>query len=312
MLDGCKVAVVIPCYKVESQIGSVIQSIGQEVDFVIAVDDACPNHSGKVAAGLEQRNVHVIFRDENGGVGAAFRDGALLALQLGAEVIVKLDGDGQMDPRLIPHLVQPIAIGAADYCKGNRFSSRESLAEMPKLRMLGNSALSFSMKFVTGYWSSSDPTNGFFAVRADVLTPSFLRALHPRYYLESSFMVEARLADLRLKQVAMDAKYGDETSSLRIGKIIVTFPFLMLRSLTRRLLIQYFLRDWSLGTFYLPLAMFFGPFGLLFGNQAFSEARRVGEYTSAGQAVIAAFCVLISVQFTIAFLSIDMSSEKKV
>lgn len=311
MLDGKVIAVVIPCFRVHRQIKDVIGSIGPEVDFIVAVDDACPDSSGKVVSSLGQSRVHVLTREENGGVGAAFIDGANFAVSLGADIVVKLDGDGQMDPNLIPEFTRPISLDVADYTKGNRFSSMDSLSQMPKTRLVGNSALSLLMKFVSGYWSASDPTNGYFALRATALTQSFLGRLHPRYYLESSLLVEARLADLRLKQISIPARYGDEESSLSVWKVLLTFPWLMLRAMVRRLAIQYFLRDWSLGTFYLPLALLMGPFGVIFGSQAFSEARRLGEYTSAGQAVISAFCILLSVQFALAFLSIDMASEKR-
>lgn len=165
-----KVAVVIPCYKVKKFILHIISSIGDFCDVIFVVDDCCPEKSGEyVINHCRDKRVHVLINTENLGVGGAVRRGYQEALRGGATVIVKLDGDGQMDPSLIPYFVRPILEGEADYTKGNRFYDLKSILVMPKIRILGNAVLSFMTKFSSGYWHIFDPTNGYTAFSLSLL-----------------------------------------------------------------------------------------------------------------------------------------------
>ena len=71
--------------------------------------------------------VKVIEHAVNKGVGGAVMSGYQAAIADGVHVIVKIDGDGQMDPKLIPYFVAPILRGEADYSKGNRFFDLEKI-----------------------------------------------------------------------------------------------------------------------------------------------------------------------------------------
>src|SRR6266480_679725 len=134
-----KLAVVIPCFRVKKHVLPVIAAIGQEVRFIFVVDDACPQGTGKfVEAECLDDRVRVVYHEVNRGVGGATLTGYRHALREGADIIIKLDGDGQMDPALIPKLVRPIVDGEADYTKGNRFYSLEDFQQMPLVRVIGN------------------------------------------------------------------------------------------------------------------------------------------------------------------------------
>ncbi|MEX5669547.1 glycosyltransferase family 2 protein, partial [Pseudomonas neuropathica] len=87
----------------------------------------------------------------------AVMSGYRAAIEDEMEIIVKVDGDGQMDPSLIPHFIEPIVSGQADYTKGNRFFDLESVRSMPKMRLFGNAVLSFMTKMSSGYWDLFDP-----------------------------------------------------------------------------------------------------------------------------------------------------------
>jgi len=92
------ITVVIPSYRVKSHILGVIESIGPEVQKIIVVDDACPEMSGDhVSAISKDPRVEVIFHTSNLGVGGAVKTGYKRALEIGSDIIVKIDGDGQMD-----------------------------------------------------------------------------------------------------------------------------------------------------------------------------------------------------------------------
>ncbi len=176
-----RVAVVTPCFRVSRQIRGVLAAIGPEVWRIYCVDDACPEHSGAAVAeqAAHDSRIRLLRHDTNQGVGAAVVTGYRQAIADGAHVIVKLDGDGQMDPARIPDLIAPIAAGNADYVKGNRFYHLESLRAMPVSRLIGNAGLSFLSKLSTGYWNLFDPTNGFTAIHAEVAPPAAARQTAP-------------------------------------------------------------------------------------------------------------------------------------
>ena len=163
------IAVVIPCYKTRKHILGVISKIGAEVFRIYVVDDCCPDNSGEfVLENCKDDRVYVIRNSKNLGVGGAVMVGYKAAIKDDADIIVKVDGDGQMDPSLIPDFVAPIQSGEADYTKGNRFFDLEVIRAMPKVRLFGNAVLSFMTKLSSGYWDLFDPTNGYIAIHVDV------------------------------------------------------------------------------------------------------------------------------------------------
>src|SRR5690606_32001950 len=139
--------------------------------------------------------VRVIRHASNLGVGGAVITGYQAAIADGMDILVKLDGDGQMDASLIPDFIEPIINGEADYTKGNRFFDLEELRSMPRIRLIGNAVLSFMTKFSSGYWNLFDPTNGFTALHADVARYLPLSKISKRYFFESDMLF--RLNTLR-------------------------------------------------------------------------------------------------------------------
>lgn len=165
--NNIRIAVVIPCYRVKSQILTVLSAIGPECDAIYVVDDHCPEKTGDhVEQNCKDERVSVIRNAANEGVGGATLRGYEEAISNGEEIIVKLDGDGQMYAGHIPNLIRPILDRKADYTKGNRFLYIRELRSMPVLRQIGNIGLSFLVKLASGYWNIFDPTNGYTAISA--------------------------------------------------------------------------------------------------------------------------------------------------
>jgi len=190
------IAVVVPSYKVTRHIFEVVAAIGPEVDAIYCVDDACPDGSGDfIERELSDPRVRVLRHVRNLGVGGAVMTGYRQAVADGARVIVKIDGDGQMDPSLLPAFVMPILRGHADYAKGNRFWDLRQINQMPLLRRLGNLGLSFMAKASTGYWNVFDPTNGYTAIHADIAAHLPLDSISQRYFFETDMLF--RLNTLR-------------------------------------------------------------------------------------------------------------------
>ena len=141
----------IPSYRVAQHVCGVIAQIPLLVSAIYVVDDACPDQSGAfVQKHCTDPRVKILFNPVNLGVGGATMAGYRAAIEAGAAVIVKIDGDGQMDPTLIGTFIQPLLAGEADYTKGNRFYDLEMIKRMPAIRIFGNAVLSLLTKLSSG------------------------------------------------------------------------------------------------------------------------------------------------------------------
>jgi dolichol-phosphate mannosyltransferase len=307
------IAVVIPSYRVTQHVLEVLKGIGPEVNQIFVVDDACPDNSGDfVEKHSNDKRVKVLRHPENQGVGGAVITGYRAALEAGADIVVKVDGDGQMNPALIPNLIAPILAGEADYAKGNRFDSLEDLYEMPRVRILGNAVLSLWSKQSTGYWRITDPTNGFTAIHRKALENIHLDKLRKTYFFESDMLFRLSIINAVVTDVPMKAVYGDEKSHLKIRKVLVEFPFRHTVNLLKRVFYRYYLREWSIASIELPVGLSLLVFGLWFGLASFLDASGAGRATTAGQVTVAAIGIILGVQFLLSFLAYDVQSEPKI
>lgn len=304
-----EVAVVIPAYRAADRILGVIAEIGDPVKRVYVVDDACPEGTGDL---VERRctdpRVAVLRHPVNLGVGGAMVTGYRRALADGADIVVKMDADGQMDPSLLPLIVAPIAAGAADYVKGNRFYRPEDLAGMPPVRLFGNACLSLLTKVSSGYWTVFDPTNGYTAIHARVLAVLGVEKLHPRYFFESDMLYRLNIVRARVVDMPMPARYAGEKSSLRISRVLFEFPGLHLRNAAKRVLYNYVLRDFSVASLELAAGAALLTFGLVYGASIWIGGAIAGEPSSPGAVMLAALPFLAGLQLLLAFLSYDINS----
>ena len=182
----------------------VLSKVGGCAQAIYVVDDKCPENTGQFVL---QRNadprVRVIFNDVNQGVGGAVMTGIAAALRDGMEIVVKIDGDGQMDPAYIPHFVMPIIEGKADFTKGNRFFYLEDIKSMPAIRLFGNAVFSFLAKASTGYWNIFDPTNGYIALDARLLEVLPLDKIDKGYFFETDLLFRVGLMRAKVLDIPM-------------------------------------------------------------------------------------------------------------
>ncbi|HEY2147429.1 MAG TPA: glycosyltransferase family 2 protein, partial [Pirellulales bacterium] len=230
------------------------------------------------------------------------------AIDDGAEIIVKLDGDGQMDPARIRELIAPICDGEADYVNGNRFYHLESLRAMPVARLIGNAGLSFLSKLSTGYWNLFDPTNGFTAIHAAVARRLPLGKLHPRYFFESDILFRLNTLRAVVTEVPMEARYAEEKSSLSLTKAFIQFPIYHTRNYFKRIFYNYFLRGFSVASINLVLGFALLLFGVIFGAMQWIEGALRQTPASPGTVMLAALPVILGTQLMLSFLSFDMSN----
>lgn len=309
-LNNCaRIAVVIPSYRVKKHILGVIQSIPPIVSRIYVVDDACPDGSGDyVTERCQDPRVQVLHHAVNQGVGGAVMTGYRTAISDGADVIVKVDGDGQMDPTLIPDFIWPILAGEADYTKGNRFYDLEEIRAMPKVRLFGNAILSLMAKLSTGYWDLFDPANGYTAIHTDVAKHLPFSKISQRYFFETDILFRLNTMRAVVVDVPMSAKYGEEVSNLKISKIIGEFLFKHARNIFKRIFYNYYLRDLSLASIELPLGFLLVMFGAGFGLLSWHESAQANAVTPAGTVMLSALPILMGLQFLLAFLGNDIGS----
>ncbi len=301
------IAVVVPCYRVRDHVLGVLAAIGDEVDRILVVDDACPEGSGKlVEAQCRDARVRVLCHEHNQGVGGATLTGYRAALQEGAEVIVKLDGDGQMDPALLPLLLRPIVEARADYAKGNRFHDLDALRSMPRARLLGNAVLSFVSKLSTGYWHLLDPTNGFTAIHARVAEQLPLDKLARRFFFESDLLFRLNVLRAVVVDVPMPARYGQERSNLVIPRVVGDFLWRHCLNTAKRIGYAYFLRGFSVASVEIVAGLLLFGFGAVFGGIRWLESIERGVPATAGTVMLAALPVLAGLQLLLAFLGYDV------
>jgi dolichol-phosphate mannosyltransferase len=303
------IAVVVPCFRVCDHILDVIANIGPTVDRIYVVDDCCPDESGKfVEQFCPDVRVKVIRHEENFGVGAAVMTGYRCAIADNIDIIIKLDGDGQMDPSLIDEFAEPIIRGEADYTKGNRFFDLEQIHRMPKLRIFGNAILSFMSKLSTGYWNLFDPTNGYTAIHSDVARRLTFDKISQRYFFETDMLFRLNTLRAVVVDIPMDAKYGDEVSHLKISRILTEFLRKHCQNFIKRIFYNYYLRDMSLASIELPLGIVALGFGSIFGSLHWIDSVNRGLPSSAGTVMLSALPVIIGLQFILAFLGQDISA----
>ncbi|MDB5073815.1 MAG: Undecaprenyl-phosphate mannosyltransferase [Candidatus Eremiobacteraeota bacterium] len=304
---------VIPAYNAADSVCAVVAQALEFVSFVIVVDDCCPRACGdhvlRAFAGDER--VTVIKRSVNGGVGAAMKTGLTAALEAGADVIIKLDADDQMDVTFVPVMLALFAQHSdVVLIKGNRFVNSSILSNMPRLRLLGNAALSLMAKFATGYWNLLDPTNGYIAFRADFLTKDDIERFSNSYFFEISVLCDFGLHQAQIAEIEMPARYGPHPSSLSIRRVLFEFPPKMLLAFVRRLTLQYFLFDFNLCTLFMVFAFLLISFGVGLAAVEYVQSLVSQIPRTTGTVMLAVLPLMIGLQLAVSALMYDVQSSR--
>jgi dolichol-phosphate mannosyltransferase len=307
------VAVVIPCYRVEREIGSLIAKLPSFLKHIIVVDDASPDGTAAIVMDAVEKDLRIILlrHKNNQGVGGAMLTGFRKALELNAQIVVKIDGDGQMDPTHVPNLLTPIIQGRADYTKGNRFRDFHALQKMPVIRRVGNMGLGFLTKAATGYWNLFDPTNGFVAIHGKVLAQLPLERIDRGYFFETSMLANLYLLGAVVRDVPMPAHYADEVSSLSVWRSLVEFPVKLLRTFLRRLILKNLIYDFSMASIYIMAGLPLLLFGLIFGISKWVQYSSLGIPAPTGTVMLPTLSVILGIQFLVAAIEIDLRSTPR-
>lgn len=303
-----KVAVVIPCYRVKKHLSKIVEKIGKEVATIYIIDDCCPEQSGRAAEALLNPRIKVLYHEKNKGVGGAVLTGYQAAINDNATIIVKIDGDEQMDPTLIPKFIAPIIRNEADYTKGNRFYDIESVNAMPTVRLLGNIALSFLTKLSSGYWNLFDPTNGYTAISARVAECLPFDKINNRYFFESDILFRLNTFKAVVVDIPMDSSYGNEQSGLSAIEQISPFLICNLINIFKRFCYNYIFRNFNFASIECISGIGLFLFGVIFGSYNWIEHFDSKTLASSGTVMLSALPIILGLQLILGFINYDMSS----
>ncbi len=307
------ITVVIPAYCVENEIESVLCSIPSFINTIIVVNDASLDQTEAIIQKMKLQDERIILvsHNTNRGVGGAMVSGFQKALTLDSDIVIKLDGDGQMDPAFLQKLITPILNNQADYAKGNRFYDFVALRKMPSIRKFGNTILGFLTKTATGYWNIFDPTNGYIAIRTEKLKQLNLANIATSYYFETSMLANLYLINARVVDVPIPAVYNNEISNLKISKVVFEFPPRLLRDFLKRIFLRYFLYDFSMVSVYITIGVPMLLFGVLFGAIKWIDYAQRAIEAPTGTVILPMMCVLLGIQFLLSAIHIDIQSMPK-
>lgn len=311
MYKGRSIYVIIPCYNVADHIEQVVASMPPEVDGIIAVEDGSTDATGDVLRRIDEPRNLLIPHATNGGVGAAMVTGFRAAAEKGADILVKVDGDGQMDPAYLPALLDALIEGEYDYAKGNRLLHREGLAQMPRARRIGNLVMTLLTKLASGYWHVLDPQNGFVAIKRSTWLLLDHKLIDSGYFFENDMLVQLNIVDARIKDIPMPARYGSERSHVRLSRVIPRFAGLLVRRTGYRFYTKYILRDFS------PIALFvlsglpLVTWGGVFGAWAWWMSIRTGVPASTGTVMLSVLPLIIGFQLLLQALVLDITESPR-
>jgi glycosyltransferase involved in cell wall biosynthesis len=306
-----KIAVSVPAYNEKKLIRKTLETIPSFIDLIVVVDDKSKDKTSDeiIACKKKDKRIHFIASKKNQGLGKTVIKAHTYASEKSADIVVVMAGDNQMNPKYLPLLLDAIIDDNYDYVKGNRFFHRQDLKTMPKYRILGNIFLTFVSKFCTGYWSISDPINGYTALRITTLKKIDMSKIASRYGFEPSLLIELSLINAKVKDVFIPAKYGTEKSKVNL----LLDPFKVLRIFAkgyiRRMVFKYMLYDFH------PIALFYGMgfafifIGLVFGIFIAFNSVALHRVASPATAILFAVPFLLGVQFILQAIVLDIQNE---
>jgi glycosyltransferase involved in cell wall biosynthesis len=300
------IVAVIPTYRAAKTIRRVVDRALSVVDAVVVVDDCCPEHSSAL---LEANpRIQIIIHDRNRGVGGAMKTGIKQALAQGADYIVKIDADDQMDTRFVPQMIDILEQCAeVDLIKGNRFADPATLRTMPVARLLGNAGLTLMIKFSSGYWTIVDPTNGFIALRAETIRDIDLSVLADRYFFEADLLCMFGLRRRVIAELEMPAIYhGESSSSLSIPRVLFSFPPKLFARFLRRLLINYLVVEVNVGSLCGLIGLPLLVFAMIFGAEEWAVSVSSGITRPTGTIILALLLFMIGFQLSLQALLYDV------
>jgi glycosyltransferase involved in cell wall biosynthesis len=310
LLEGKRVAVVVPAHDEERLVVETLRGIPELVDRIYVVDDASSDGTADVAAATADSRIVVIRHEQNLGVGAAIVAGYRRAEEEGVDVTCVMAADNQMDPGELAGLVAPVARGEVEYAKANRLFSGEAWTVIPRTRFFGNAILSLLTKIASGYWHVADSQAGYTAISLAALRRLDLERLYPRYGFPNDMLLHLNVQNARVRDVPSRPIYDvGENSGIRLRSVVPRISWLLFKGFWWRLAQKYVIRDFHPLVFFYAFGALMTLVGLVLG--LIEVGLRIG-----GNAITPATIVLVAVlliaglQLTLFAMWFDMEANK--
>lgn len=305
-----KVAVVVPAHNEARFIGDVIKAIPPLVDLIIVVDDGSSDETCEVVRRIADRRVELVRLEVNSGLGAAMVTGYRQALKSDADIVVKMDGDGQMSADDLPCLLEGLD-GEYGYVKGNRFLAGSPRPHMPSPRFFGNLVLTFLTKLASGYWHIFDAQNGYTAIRASVLRLLDLDAIDKGFFFENDMLVQLNIHNVKVKDVPMLPKYGEEKSDIRPLSVTLRFPYLLIKRFLFRIYRKYMVQDFSPVALFLVTGALLFFWGVSFGLLLLVRSNLTGTAAPTGTIMLSVVPLFLGFQLILQALVLDIQESPR-
>jgi glycosyltransferase involved in cell wall biosynthesis len=311
MVEGKRVAVVVPAHDEEALIGRTLAEIPAFVDRVYVVDDHSTDATAERARGVGDPRVEVIGHERNLGVGAAIVTGYKRALDERVDVTAVMAADGQMDPADLETLVGAVARGEVDYAKANRLFTGQAWELMPRHRYLGNAVLSMLTKIASGYWHVADSQSGYTAISRQLLQQLDLDRIYRRYGFPNDLLVHLNVWNARVRDFPSRPIYNvGERSGIKLWRVVPAIAWLLFKGFFWRLREKYVIRDFHPLVFFYALGIVMTTIGLVLGAWVAVERIFLGGDITAGTATLVALLLISGTQFTLFAMWFDMESNK--
>jgi len=310
MLEGTRVAVVVPAFDEERLVAETIRGIPEFVDRILVVDDASRDGTASAAEGVGDPRVEILRHERNRGVGAAIATGYGRALEEELDVTCVMAADNQMDPAELRELVEPVARGEVEYAKANRLVSGEAWKVIPRTRYLGNAVLSLLTKIASGYWHVADSQAGYTALSLTALRRLDLRALYPRYGFPNDLLVHLNLQNARVRDVPSRPIYDvGERSGIKLRSVVPRISWLLFKGFWWRLGQKYVIRDFHPLVFFYVFGIAMLTVGVVLGLVELA-LRIAGNTITPATIVLVALLVIAGLQMTLFAMWFDMEANK--
>jgi glycosyltransferase involved in cell wall biosynthesis len=310
MLEGKRLAVVVPAHDEEALVAGTLAGIPEFVDRVYVVDDHSQDGTATRAQEAGDPRVEVISHQQNEGVGAAIVTGYRRALAEGIDVACVMAADGQMDPADLERIAAPVARGEVDYAKANRLFTGQAWRLMPRHRYLGNAVLSMLTKIASGYWHVADSQSGYTAISRQMLEQLDLERVYRRYGFPNDMLVHLNVWNARVRDIPSRPIYGvGERSEIRLGRVIPSIAWLLFKGFLWRLREKYVIRDFHPLVFFYVFGILLTLAGLVLGAVE-TVLRLMGNELTTPTMILVALLLISGSQFTLFAMWFDMESNK--
>lgn len=312
MYKNKSVAVVVTAHNEEKLIIKVLETLPHWVDKVVVIDDCSDDKTVEIVEQYMKvdNRVELICHAENRGVGGSIQSGYRACLENNMDITVVMNGDAQMHPDDLPHIVDPVATDIADYSKGNRLFHGEAWELIPRYRYIGNAVLSLMTKIASGYWHVADSQCGFTAISLHGLKSINIDKIFQRYGVPNDILVKLNIENMRVVDVPIRPVYGvGEQSGIRLYKVIPDISYLLFKGFFSRMFGKYVIRDFHPLVFFYIMGLVAFPLGSGMGLYYFCYRIFVGHVTPI-TALFAAFLTMMGLMFLLFAMLFDMEYNR--